>query len=650
MPTEDAVGVAKQAAKNLRNVRALVFEVTKADATEVADSKANPWADLITNGKIIPPPFDMFALANMPEMSSALDKCITAMEVNICGFGHQLVPVVDLEESKTGAGGAGVVDADLDAPGQQEPQLGPEALAEVDAEKQEFEQFLQYGSYDEASLMAIRRRQRRDLESTGCSFLELMITSEDKCTGYNHLPAYQMRLGMLDAELTEYNQPRVVGPIDARQIEMMPRKRRFRRFVQVSRRGINTQETWFKEFGDPRAISVKDGSVLTGESAKDPKQRANAVLYRRIYNPRTPYGVPRYIGALLAILGGRAAEEINFTTFKNNNVPSMMMMVSNGQLTTGSISRIKDFTESVIQGSDNYSKFLIVEAEADVNDVGTAASNVHIDVKPLTAVQHDDAMFQKYEAKNEEKIRSAYRLPPIIVGMAADHSRNTADASRKLADEQVFAPERLEEDHDWNRLLRRMGMHWHGFRSNGPNVTDDQDIIMIMAAAERSGAMTPRVAHAMVEDVMGREMPMPKGIDLDKPFSATMAEAVQNKAKPNEVGQQVTALKRDTALGILVRIEKAMADGAVPAIKLDNAIVDYVVSGLVHVVKVDEPMTVDGRVFALLNSTHAVGFVRLSKAKEGDNIYNVLEVDAIEPSVYAIIVGGAQVMDAVKLA
>lgn len=635
----------------LQAVRAIVFPVAKADQGD-ADSKANPWADLITSGKIIPPPFDLFALSQMPESSSALEKCICALEVNICGFGHQLVPGVDVDAHD---GSSSNVSGDGKGKGKDQsaaplPKLPKGIVTAMEEEKQMFDQFLQYGAYDEASLMAIRRRCRRDLESTGCSYMELMLTSDQRITGFNHIPSYQMRLGKQDAELTEYQQTRVVGTGENRKLELVSRRKRFRRFVQISRRGSSIQETWFKEFNDPRPISVETGEVLTGADAANPKKLANAILYRRIYSPRTPYGVPRYIGAVLAILGGRAAEEINFTTFKNNNVPSMMMMVSNGQLTPGSIARIKDFTESVIQGSDNYSKFLIVEAEGDTNEVGTAAPNVHIDVKPLVAVQHDDAMFQKYEANNEEKIRSVYRLPPIIVGMAAEHSRNTADASRKLSDEQVFAPERLEEDHDFNRVLRSMGMVWHTFRSNGPNVTDDQDVIMVMGAAERSGAMTPRIAHAMVEDVMGRELPKPRGIDLDMPFSKQMAEAVKNEAPPNHVGKQVTALKRDTALSALVRVEKALADGCVPAVKVPGGVADYVADGIINVIKLDEPVNVDGRVFALLDEVHAVALVRLAKRDDSVNMYTVLEVDPIEPSVYAVVVGGSQVMDAVKLA
>jgi len=63
---------------------------------------------------------------------------------------------------------------------------------------------------------------------------------------------------------------------------------------------------------------------------------------------------------MLAIYGVRAAEEINYITFKNNNIPSMVLMISNGSLTQGSIDRITQFVETSIQGSDNRSKFRVL--------------------------------------------------------------------------------------------------------------------------------------------------------------------------------------------------------------------------------------------------------------------------------------------------
>jgi capsid portal protein len=270
----------------------------------------------------------------------------------------------------------------------------------------------------------------------------------------------------------------------------------------------------------------------------------------KLYSPRSPYGLPRFIGNLLSIFGDRAAEEINWVTFKNNNIPSMAIAVSNGQLTQGTIDRIQSFVESQIQGSDNYSKFLIIEAEPSGEDTGEDGGQVKIDIRPLTKEQHTDALFQTYSNNNHDKIRRAFRLPPIFVGQAADYSRSTAESSRRLADEQVFGPERTEFDEVVNRLLfPEMGVIYHKFKSNTPNTTDNTQLVKILGGSEKTGGMTPRIARFMLEDILGIDLPdfAPK-FPADIPFSLTMAEAVKNQAQPTEPGQQVTALK---ALGLV---------------------------------------------------------------------------------------------------
>ncbi|MDI5983006.1 hypothetical protein QDK53_42975, partial [Amycolatopsis magusensis] len=40
------------------------------------------------------------------------------------------------------------------------------------------------------------------------------------------------------------------------------------------------------------------------------------------------------------------------------------------------------------------------------------------------------------------KIRSAFRLPPIYTGESQDYNKATADTARKTTEEQVFQPER----------------------------------------------------------------------------------------------------------------------------------------------------------------------------------------------------------------
>jgi len=193
---------------------------------------------------------------------------------------------------------------------------------------------------------------------------------------------------------------------------------------------------------------------------------------------------------------------------------------------------------------------------------GVDTGNMKIEIKPLTSDQHKDALFQNYSANNQDKIRRAFRLPPIFVGRSDDYTRSTAESSRRLADEQVFGPERLVWDELMNRVIfPEMGFTYHKYKSNTPNTTDNEQLVNILAGAEKTGGMTPRIARMMLEEILGQTLPgfkpyEPKdketeeanNFDPDAPFSLSMAAAVKNEADAAEPGQQVTALK---ALGIV---------------------------------------------------------------------------------------------------
>jgi len=608
------MNAANTVAKTTRKQRVLVIEadvdVEKA-ASERGVSHESVWETLEgqTNNKTIKPPFNLFALTLFREKNSELGQCIEAMATNICGFGFQL----------------------LDGMGRESKDL---PLA-VEEEWESAHEFLTYGDWQNQSHTAVRKLLREDMEGTGNAWLELIETKGGDIIGYNHIPAYQMRLSRMDKKGTVYTDIRAVGRGARRRIVGVKRRRRFRRHVQLTKSGVTSKLTWFKELGDPRAISRATGEVLTPDQIEAGEPLANSMIHLRLGRSRSPYGLPRYIGNLYAILGGRAAEAINYTTIKNNNIPSMLLLVSNGQLTDGTINRIKDFTKTIIQDSNNRSRFLVIEADPDVSDVG--GGQVRIDAKPLAQLQTDDAMFQRYEDGNASKVRRSFRLPEVLVGMAGEYTANNVESSRRIADEQVFAPERAEEDWQWNRVLRYKGVHHHIYRSNGPNVTDDEDMIKVMAAAERSGAMTPRRATSMIEDIMGAKMPpLDSAINLDIPFSVQMAEAVQNKASPNEVGQQVTALKslRDKAVNVL----KAQASNkAMPGVLVEASTGIDLLSGAEDSIVLAAEVNTDGRPFLLLDQGMAIGIMKMgSPQSEGDQWrYQVMDLLPINQAPWA---------------
>jgi PBSX family phage portal protein len=510
----------------IRSVRTMVIDVNKANGPVPPPGKSKkiedePFATLINEGKVIAPPFHMLTLATLQEQNTELTPCLEAMEVNVVGFGYRLISRIKSED-------------------------GEKLAKPVLEEKVFLDNF--FGYCTDESYTDFRRKLRKDLEATGNSYYEVVRDSKNNVQSFAHIPSYQVLLGKLDEEPYVYDRPILQLQMDGSvKLKTIKQARKFRKYVQSRNFRTTSNVTtstsyktvWFKEFGDPRIMNYETGEY---DDNTPEDKRANEIVHRRIYSPRTPYGLPRIIGQLLSVYGARAAEEINFITFKNNNVPSMIIAVSNGQLNEASVQRIQEYAES-IKDSNDYSKFLLLEAEGLME--GEDGGQMKIDVKPLTNSQHKDALFQNYSKNAKENIRRSFRLPPIFVGSADDYTRATADSSRILADEQIFSPERTSEDEFMNRIMfPHMGVIYHTFRTNTPNTTDNQNLVKILAGAEKTGGMSPRIARMLLQDILGMELPpFPDDFKPDVPFSMTMAEAVKNMAEPSEPGQQVTALK-----------------------------------------------------------------------------------------------------------
>lgn len=520
---------------------------------------------LVAANRVLEPPFEPLVMAMLPENSTEILPSIEAMEVNCDAFGYRIDSRVKPPTGK---------EAD-------EPKM-KKFMEEVEKERVKLLNFFNNCCLDD-SLTGMRRKTRRDLESTGNAYWEVIRSPvSGEIQGLNHIPSHQMRLGVLDESFTEFDRKILeLQPGGEVKIATELAAKRFRRYVQtkigtISRSFAQAQGyrvRWFKEFLDPRVLDNDTGEYITDAAkAKDyPKDKqASEIIHWKLYSPRTPYGLPRFIGVLLTIFGDRAAEEINFVTLKNNNIPSMAILTT-GQLTEGTVGRIQEFVETQIQGSENYSRFLIIEAEG-MNESGEAGGVPKLEIKPLTDQQMRDMLFQEYGKNNSQKIRRAWRLPPIFVGLTEDYNKASADTSRKLADEQVFKPERDEFDAKINKLLLpELGAVFHRFVSRGPNVTDDQDIISILGAAEKTGALTPRIAHMMLEEVLGRELPPidASKLDPDVPFSLQMAEKVKNMSAAEttggggfELGNQVVAQK-----SLVARVLKRRLMGTVAGMR-----------------------------------------------------------------------------------
>lgn len=533
--------------KRRPRLRAIALDMTnqklvKAIEAEPGKSKQvtekDPLTKLARSRQVIEPPFNLFVLSTLPERNTELGPCIEAMETNIDGFGHRLISRVKTDHK--------------DAP--------KELKEKVQAEKTRLDNFFLYAGMED-SFRQLRRNTRKDLESTGNGYWEVIRDARGEIQYFAHMKSYQVRLTPQEPDAVQAEMPFLkVNRDGSFEIEKRTVYKRFRRYVQsrtVTRTGYTEtgyQTRWFKAFGDPRAYDCESGEPIPKDKLPDyPVEKlANEVIHFKLYSPRSPYGLPRYIGTLLDIEGDRKASEVNYVTLSNNNIPSIVIL-TNGVLTEGTIERLKEFFQG-LQGDDNRAKALIIEAEsASESEEGESPEGqVKVSIERLKDQQQTDAMFIEYSKQNKLNVRVSFRLPHLLIGRSEEYNRATAEVSRRIADEQIFAPERDEFDSFVNRILfPMMGVIYHQFKSNSPNTTDNTELVRILGGSEKTGGMTPRIArHNVLEDILGIELPPfdPKKFDPDIPFSLTMAEAVKNLgvaagADKTEPGQTITALK-----------------------------------------------------------------------------------------------------------
>lgn len=433
----------------------------------------DPWLG-VSADHILRPPYDPGELFAALETSEVLRQCIDAMATNIDGFGFQLDPVGHIAE---------LINSGKDVP------------KEAQDEKKAIERFFNY-CHPEDTFSSIRQKTRKDYEAVGYAFWEILRNGKGEVVGIEHIPAVNMRLCKLDPDPIQIE----VSILDTarNEYERIPYRKRFRRFAQV----VNGKVVYFKEFGDPRRMNALDGKYLgEGERPSGRFVEATEILYFSQYHPGTAYGVPRWVGQLLAIAGSRAAAEVNWSYFDNKAVPPLIISVSGGRLSDRTVKRIARFLEEA-KGRENFHAALVLEADTPGGALGPSDSKAKIEVKDLGGSILKDGLFMEYDKANREKIRSAFRLPPIFIGQTEDYTRATSEESHNVAELQVFGPERDAFDDIINRrLFPALGFRFWKFRSLAAKQEDPERLSEILERLAKVG-LTVREARAVIAEIL----------------------------------------------------------------------------------------------------------------------------------------------------
>lgn len=508
-----------------------VAGVKKADTTSLVTNASDDPDDTFTgmytaDGKggivILEPPFKPGVLRRLTTQNNILAQCISAMEVSIDGTGHTIEAVESeldkavkaKERERTKAKekakklaimqaqfsgtpphpaaepDLSILDQELEAKEKakangEEDEEDIEAEVELDPEKQALIDFFDE-PYPGKSMVTIRRALRNDMESTGNGYLEVIRNAKDEIVMLNHLPACDMRL-------VRYDEPTLVDRVltrRGRELKVKIRARQ-RRFVQI----INGVRTFFKEFNASRDIDRTTGKWSEGGTRLGVQLRGSEVIHFKVLeDPKSPYGLPRWINQLPSVLGSRKAEEFNLEFFDSGGLPPVLVVVQGGYLADG----VKDSLTAHLSGSaTSKHRAAIVEAISSSGSLDSSGT-VKVTVERFGAERQQDSMFQNYDKNAEDHVRTSFRLPPLFTGRAQDYNFATAMTGYMVAEAQIFGTERLLFDEVMWWLVQAMGIKKYTFKSKALSLIDAANQLKAMEIViNKDFAEKESVLHAL---------------------------------------------------------------------------------------------------------------------------------------------------------
>ena len=526
-------------------------------------------ASLLGSG-IVEPDYDPETLKRIADNSSSLNQNVQAYATNIDGQGWRIKTVVDFDgddawsEVKESMWLSAVRTAErggerLDDPSVHEPEdIKVEAeierlLKRSRLERMRLDSFL-HSVNPEGSFVALRTKTRKDLEVTGNAYWEVLRSKGGDLARFVLVPPAHMRCTLLD-QLPTTVEDRV--PLGLTELEPIKQHRYFRRYVQC----VGRRVTWFKQFGDPRVVSQHTGAVyadLAEFQAKAGKgdRLATEIIHFKIDDSGSAYGTPRWIGNLLSVLGSRAADEVNYDYFDNKAVPPLALLVSGAELTEGSVARIDSHFRDRAKGRENFHKVLIIEAVNSGDEMTPGESGVvpRLKFEKLVDAQQGDALFQKYDERNIDKIGSSFRLPRLLRGDSRDFNRATSESALKFADEQVFEPERNDFDAFMNRvILPEMRIMLVEFKSLGPRTRDLESIVDAADKLTKAAIITPNEARSIMSEVLGVELP-----PFDRPFARQPLPITVAGIMPED--DEAVSTRQDRLRDIMIEAQQAVDD------------------------------------------------------------------------------------------
>lgn len=453
---------------------------------------------------LLSPPYDLATLRSITDISDILNQCIDAYAENIIGFGMAVHYTVD----------------------------DGEQTDSMTTEWEMLENLIKGLSYDRSAVEVLKETLKA-VEECGNGYLEVIRNGAGDVVGIDNLKPEYIQVSKLNKVIDN----------ESREIKV----RYFCYRDAVDDTAIEGG-TWFKTYGDPTPLNV-NGSI-----GKEGLGTATEVIHIKLGDFHDPYGVPRWIGPLIKIMGNRKADELNFRYFTQGRHMPLAILTENAQLTAESEATLQSYANGIGTEGEIQHKFLLLEAEKVTPADGMMGEDdktkASIRIEKLADILQKDALFLEYNENTRNSVLSAFRLPPVYVGLSKDYNRATVETAKDITEEQVFQSQREFYSSRINSLFKEYGFQYVEVYLKSPDMTKVEDIAKVIDSAGKVGGVAPND----VRDILGKAINKPlepfDGDEYNKPMRLGNSSGGAREITPTvESSEEETELDLSKAYG-----------------------------------------------------------------------------------------------------
>jgi len=471
------------------------------NALEVDDEFVALYEGANGEGTVLAPPYNPKQLKKLVEQNNTLGQCVDAYESSIDGTGFLLQPKDGTESD--------------------------------DSQKDEIAGIMEFFDepYPGESFLSQRKGLRRDLESTGVAYLEVIRNPQKEIVFTRRMESEYVRKMRLGQAVPTTLTLRRNGTEKSVRTTV-----RYRRYIQK----VGNVTTYFKEFGCELDLNKRTGEWAESGKQLPYNQRASEIIEFGVNESvGTAYHVPRWINQLPSVLGSRQAEEFNLDFFYAGGMPPALIMISGGSMHSDT----RKALEAHFHGKKNQSRAAIVELFSTGGSLDKD-SVPSVKVERFGSEQQKDSMFENYDMRCEERVRRGFRLPPLFAGKADAYNYATAVISYVVAEQQVFAPERIEFDQTINNTLMREIAPGYEFKSKGLTLKDIQTQMKAIGIAADKGVISGGQLVTSLNETAGTNLNVHEDIE-DQPLAQSRPASQTTPAEGEGDDEGDTATKSE---------------------------------------------------------------------------------------------------------